>query len=103
MKKFPKTIATKQDVDNLISVYPQKILAFLESLLVYNTIWQITGSLEDPEEGVTDETHKIHTDLPAMGMPEKYFQMEFKIDQNSKLNRMGYTIQQVEDLIESIE
>lgn len=103
MQGFPKVIATKQDVENLITDYPQELILFLQGLLENRKIWQVTSELDDPEEGITDETHMVHTDLAAMGMPEKYFQMEYKNDPNSKIYRMGYTVVEVEALIESID
>lgn len=104
MRGFPKytDISTKYDVENLKSTFPKETKAFLESLMNDRFIWVTTGELTNQESGITDDTHRVievkDNETEAIG----YAQQELVEDKNARIFRMGYTLEDVEILIESL-
>lgn len=113
MRGFPKytDISTKYDVENLKSTFPKETKAFLESLMNDRFIWISLGILANKEDGVTDDTHRVveiketepgpSEDEPTIEVT-KYSQQELVEDENARIFRMGYTVEDVEILIESL-
>lgn len=105
MRGFPKytDIATKYDVENLKDIFPNETKKFLESLKNDRFIWVSTGALTSKELGVTDATHRV-IECANQDNPEvtDYYQQELIEDTNARIFRMGYTVEQVETLIEGL-
>ncbi len=59
MKGFPQHINTKQDVINLAADYPEQGKRALETLIAEIHIWQRGEQLEDGDDGVSDDTHRV--------------------------------------------
>lgn len=114
MRGFPKysDISTKYDVDNLKGTFPKETKKFLETIRDDRFIWVTTGTLEHKEDGIVDETHRvieIYEDIPDNEIEEKlnkvvvgYAQQELQEDSNARVFRMGYTLEEIEILIESL-
>lgn len=106
MRGFPKytDITTKQDVENVRALFPKETKKFLETIKNDRFIWVDTGKLTD-DEGVTDDTHRVDsvqvTDTDGGISTEKH-QFELIEDTNARIFRMGYTVNQVEELIEKL-
>ena len=100
MKGFPKYFNTKQDVLNVINDYPEQTKAFLQQCLDERTAWITTGKLADGEVGITDETHRIAEikDDHTKEVLERY-QEEHKEDSNCKLFRLGFTVEEAQNLV----
>ena len=109
MRGFPKytDISTKYDVDNLKGTFPKETKAFLESLMKDRFIWVTTNSLENKEEGIVDNTHRVIEvkEIESENEQEKitYAQQALIEDSNARIFRMGYTLEEIEILIESLE
>lgn len=105
MRGFPKytDIATKYDVENLKAIFPKETKMFLESLRDDRFVWVTTETLADKELGITDDTHRV-IEGEDKENPEtiKCYQQELIEDEHARLFRMGYTVEQVETLIESL-
>jgi len=105
MRGFPKytDISTKNDVENLKALFPKETKAFLEVLKDDRFIWIDKGLVTD--EGVTDSTHRVDnvqvTDANGEVSTEKH-QFELIEDSNARIFRMGYTVNQVEEIIEKL-
>lgn len=62
--------------------------------------WLNVGMLESDAQGVTDDTHKVViVGGEDDGTPVQYYQYEYKEDPNCKLFRMGFTVSEVEQLV----
>lgn len=105
MRGFPKytDIATKYDVENLKAIFPKETKKFLETLRDDRFVWVTVSPLVSKESGVTDNTHRVIKET-EQDNPEtiKYYQQELIEDENARLFRMGYTVEQVETLIEGL-
>lgn len=114
MRGFPKytDISTKYDVENLKALFPKETKKFLESLMNDRFIWVTTGELENKEDGITDETHRVIEIMENEPSPDVegemiqvlkgYAQQEYQEDPNARIFRMGYTLEDVEIMIESL-
>lgn len=108
MRGFPKytDISTKKDVENLMGIFPKETKQFLESLYRDRFVWEDRGVVAEDETGIEDDTHKtVLVTLPqneeTLEEPivEKH-QLELVEDKNARVYRMGYTLEQVEEMIE---
>lgn len=115
MRGFPKytDIATKYDVDNLKGLFPKETKKFLESLMKDRFIWVTTGDLlETKDAGITDDTHRVievfetepdpNNENEMIQVLKGYAQQEYIEDSNARVFRMGYTLEEIELLIESL-
>lgn len=107
MRGFPKytDISTKRDVENLMGIFPKETKQFLECLYKDRFIWVDTGVLTDESAGVIDDTHNVSlVTLPqedeTLEPQTELHQLELIEDKNARIYRMGYTLGQVEEMIE---
>jgi len=59
--------------------------------------------LESKLDGKTDKTHKIIEEKDETTKETEYLQYEFKADPNCKINRLGFTLEEVEKIIKEAE
>ncbi len=106
MRGFPKytDIATKYDVENLKGIFPKETKKFLETLKNDRFIWICTNILGENETGITDATHKVVETKETTEENSAIIrqQLELQEDPNARIFRMGYTLEQVDELIESL-
>lgn len=104
MRGFPKyqDITTKQDIDNLLPLFPNETKEFLQQLALDAFVWQPEGELlQFKELGLEDATHQleeIKDDDTLLG----YRQLVLVEDPNSRLHRLGYTLAQVTELVNKL-
>lgn len=104
MRGFPKyqDITTKQDIDNLLPLFPNETKEFLQQLALDAFVWQPEGDLlQFKELGLEDATHQleeIKDDNTLLG----YRQLVLVEDPNSRLHRLGYTLAQVTELVNKL-
>jgi hypothetical protein len=96
MQGFPKVIQTRHDVEVLLLTHPIEIKAFLSELCNDILQWYPSGELIGVE-GITDDTHKVVTE-EREGVEYKT-QYELKENPDCKLYQMGYTIEEVNVII----
>lgn len=107
MRGFPKytDIATKYDVNNLKDIFPKETKAFLKSLRDDRFIWEDRGPVTE-DKGITDDTHKVVLVSMPNESPEddtkELHQLELIEDTNARIFRMGYTLNEISDLIDEI-
>lgn len=101
MHGFPKYLSTKQDVLNVMQEYPKQTRNFLQELLDTKDVWLFVRKLNDDEIGIENKTHKVvPNDNPkTKNMVERY-QYEFKEDPNGTIFRMGFTVEEVQLLVQ---
>jgi hypothetical protein len=80
------------DVENLKQDYPQELAAWLQDIYDYKDCWLMTSKLEEGDDGITDDTHKVveTTDQESGDVKERY-QYEFVEDPNWYAFRLGFT------------
>lgn len=109
MRGFPKytDIATKYDVNNLRDIFPQETKQFLECLKGDRFIWEDKGDIPSIEDGIVDDTHKVVEVLirPTCEGEEptkELHQLELIEDKNARVFRMGYTLNEIDSIIEEL-
>ncbi len=99
MVGYPKTLSTKEDYlyvkDNFPYTFWKKDF---QSLLDTVNEWYNLGEIEK-DKGVTDNTHKVVEDTEN----NKYYQYELKENKDCKLNRLGFTADEVNTILNSIK
>lgn len=93
MRGFPKTIATKSDVNNLLLLYPVETKKYLKEILDNRFIWKSTGTITDGDIGVQDATHRIIQTENGLEQLEKIE------DENAKLFQLGFSVSELEELL----
>ena len=82
---------TKQDYINLKDT--EKGQKALRDLLDLRYIWKSVTVLETKEQGLEDSTHRI------IDNDGDLIQQEYVEDDNAKIFRLGFTVEEVEELI----
>jgi len=94
---YPKTLATKADVTNLLAVdaYKTRVLADLQTLLDERYVWLLKGKLADEDAGDTSTGHKVVTvtakNVAGEDVTERY-QYAWGLQDANALTRMGITV-----------
>jgi hypothetical protein len=120
MRGFPTYFNTKQDVLNVIAVYPVETKAFLKRCLDERFSWLpsktkkqeflVAGKkasfssaqkMAKGEKSVIDATHRVVEikDEATKEVTERY-QEEYREDPNCQLFRLGFTVDEVEKLLD---
>lgn len=89
MRGLPKFFNTKQDYLNCFEGYKEGVKAELQKLLDARFNWFDVEVLENPEIGINDETHRVIENM----------QQELKEDPNARLFKLGFTVDEVKELI----
>lgn len=101
MKGIPKHLNTKFDYEYIRKNFPkEQYIPFFEELLKSRTAWFFVKELQDGEIGLSDDTHKIEIQLGMNeGEKSKRYQYELRENPNSLLNSVGYTVEEVQEII----
>ena len=99
MKGFPKTFNTKKDVEFCLKEWPAQTKAFLQRILNNRYEWLIDHKLDSSEEGIEDETHKVSKIYDENGNVVERYQMVWEEDPNARLFRLGFTVNEVQNLL----
>ena len=103
MQGFPKWLNTREDYIYVKENFPpEQWKPVFQSLLDERMQWLNTGLLKNEADGVNDETHKVvggDSDMPDT--PAQYYQYEFKEDPNCRMFKLGFTVDEVEQLLSS--
>jgi hypothetical protein len=92
MNDFPKWLNTKQDYINCLKDYPDQTKAALKDLLDSRFSWVMTKILDG--EGITDDTHKV------IETESECSQYELLEDSNARMFQLGFTVEEIEGLIQ---
>ena len=97
MRNFPKHINTRQDVINLLSLYPEETKAYLKRCIEGYKNFIPVSEHKSQKECIKDENHDyIQTESDGA---VKYIQREFKIVPGNDLDRLGITIEDAKYLL----
>jgi len=91
MRGFPKFFNTKADVLNSLALYPDETRAYVQMILANRKLWVQTYYTAP---GVNDETHYTRTDDAG-----NTYQMEYIDDPNGDIARLGFTVAELEAII----
>ncbi len=95
MKGYPKRLNSKADYEYVRENFPKEMWEkSFQSLLDTRCGWFNIG--EAAGDGVTDDTHKV---VPDDETGKKY-QLEWKENPDCLMNRLGYTKEEVEKILE---
>ena len=103
MRGFPKELNTKQDYLNCMDEYPQETKEALQLLLDNRYSWFRVREMAEGEEVPTgpyravEEKQGMEEESPVVRILE-----ERREDPNSLLFIKGFTVKEVQDLIESL-
>ena len=101
MKGLPKHLNTKEDYYYVKNNFNDEYWKPQWQLLLDSRFdWFFVKKLEDKEEGVEDDTHKI-IEENNMGEEENitYSQYEYKENPNAKIFMLGFTVEEVEQTL----
>ena len=103
MRGCPRTFATKQDFLNGIATYPEETKAELRRLIAGRFVFVSTGVLSEGEDGIEDENHQVitsnETDQKTGEQVQKRIQLEKRESDNARLFRLGFTLEEAEQLV----
>lgn len=113
MEGYPIVLNTKEDYLNMLEIDREETVNRLKRLLSSTFTWQYVRDLEDGEEGLEDDTHRVETwtenfrllsydEIPEEGKVTRS-QFELRPSSNSELHRLGFTVEEVEKLISDNE
>lgn len=90
---FPEILNTKQDYMNCLQLYPIETKVKLQELVNSRYCWFDTEILTEADTGVKDETHRV------VDEDDYKIQQEYKEDENAKIFKLGFTVQEIQELI----
>lgn len=93
MRGVSKWINTKEDILNNMEVDKKATKKKLQEMLDGRFSWIPVKPLEEKNDGIEDETHKVVT-MQAMdgGDEEEHWQYELREDPNAWMFRIGLTV-----------
>ena len=100
MKGFPKHLNSKDDYNDIKNnCEPSKWRPLWQALLDERYRWMDDHVISGPEEGITDETHRVSSYTstnPESGEEVTvYVQQEYKRNPGSDFWRLGFTLEEV--------
>ena len=97
MVGYPKFLNTKEDYEFVRANFPKEQWeSDFKALLDERYEWFNLGEIEG--EGVTDDTHKVVEDKRDDETVVRY-QYEYKENENARIYRLGYTVEEVENIL----
>lgn len=84
---------TKSDYLNYLTIKPEETKQELKLLLDTRFSWKSTGILANNDTGVSDDTHRV------IGEEPERQQQELIEDENAKIFRIGFTVAEIEEII----
>lgn len=100
MKGYPKTLNTKEDYEYVKENFPaEQWKPDYQKLLDSMNDWVPTGKLDSEDDGIVDDTHKI-TEENSGSEKKTYVQWEMQEIPTCKLNRLGFTVEEVKAALE---
>ena len=103
MRGYPKHLNTKADYEyvrrNFNRSFWEKDFA---NLLKTTHEWCKTGVLSPEDTGIEDETHDVIKEYDSNGAETGVsYQRELKLNPKAKIFQLGYTIEEVENILAS--
>jgi hypothetical protein len=105
MRGFPKYLNTKTDYEYVKATFPpEQWRPRFQALLDERFAWLPVGPLADGQPGVEDETHRVLVNPAETGqnVPVRV-QEEYREDPNATIFRLGFTVEEVTQILEEEE
>ncbi|MCZ2158815.1 hypothetical protein NPX99_05965 [Bartonella sp. 220] len=105
MIDYPEHLNSKEDYLNMLDYDKAETVRRLEQLLETRFHWVCVKELGEGEEGIEDERHSVHVvmEMAALGAHgksvEKRYQYELQESEYSPLRSLGFSVEEVEQLI----
>ncbi|WP_142417014.1 hypothetical protein [Bartonella massiliensis] len=104
MIDYPEHLNTKQDYLNMLEFDKTETVRRLKDLLATRFYWVFVKELQEGEEGLEDDTHKVcmTTEMPSDlngDFVEKRCQYELQESEYAPLFQLGFRVEEVEKLI----
>ncbi|WP_144755056.1 hypothetical protein [Bartonella saheliensis] len=104
MIDYPEHLNSKQDYLNMLSFNKEETVRRLKDLLETRFYWVLVKELSEGEEGIEDDTHKVcvTTSIPFDQdgeFVEKRCQYELQESEYARLFHLGFSVEEVEQLI----
>ena len=97
-----KWLNTRTDYEYVRTNYPEEIWRpKFQILLDEHEQWQNTGKLNQKADGVAVANQKKIVTSKRNDGSEEYYQYEFKIDPNCKMKRLGFTLVEVQAILQN--
>lgn len=97
MQGFPKHIATKEDITNLLSSYKEETIKYLQRLLDERFQWVLISTHDKDEtvEVVRDQKVAVYKEFDGT---EKQYLFQWSKVESDGLNRIGLTVEEAVEL-----
>lgn len=100
MKGFPKHLNTKEDYLYIKEHFERDLwVPEFQKLLDTTSDWFFVKNLDKAEDGIDDDTHKIVETEISSDEPSVISQYEFRENPDAKLYKLGFTVEEVQQLI----
>lgn len=100
MKGFPKNLNTKEDYLYIKEHFERDLwVPEFQKLLDTTSDWFFVKNLDKAEDGIDDDTHKIVETEISSDEPSVISQYEFRENPDAKLYKLGFTVEEVQQLI----
>lgn len=100
MKGYPKHMNTKKDVINAMELSPKRTAALLRRAIAGREGWYTVARLENQEDGVVDDTHRVVDMGDEDEGVQEWYQQEWGPLPGNKLDRLGLSVTEADELIE---
>ena len=99
MRDFPKWLNTKQDYLNCLNLYPDETKKSLQELLDSRFSWFPVRELTEGETVAESNTYKVVESKDEETQETKRVLYELKEDEHARLFLLGFTVEEVNGLI----
>lgn len=86
-------LITKQDYISCLNIFPIEVKNALQQLLNDRFVWKTTAILSNINDGISDDTHRV------LIQNNDIIQQEYTEDINSQLFNIGFSVSEVESII----
>lgn len=99
MRGYPKILSSKEDYYYIIENFDESLWKVeLQNLLDTMKDWFFEKNLKDKSDGIVDETHKIEESGEEDNI--QYMQYVLRENPDCKLFRLGFTVEEVKNLLQ---
>lgn len=102
MRGYPKNLNTKEDYLFVVQNFSKdEWEQDFQDLLSGESDWMFVRPLPNKEAGVVDTYHKVVENSDPMSGQTTYAQYEWKSNPDAKIYKLGFTVQEVQNIIDN--
>lgn len=102
MKQPPEHLNTKQDYLNLLESHPEFVKKKLQELRESRFVWEVDKELIDENKATKAPGYKVIKQKEE-GEKEKMIQMKKVEDPHSQMNRLNFTLEEIQNMEKELE